>query len=117
MKKLRALLVLACIFLGSMTGIADAKSVYHTYSTGCQIKVSGFEHWGNAASSTRDNNAACWAIQTLLYYKDGINVQKSVRGDVEYDGYTKKVAGFETDWVAGYGRSPSINSTWHVVIR
>ena len=117
MKKLYATLAMVCIIVGSLTGTAYAKHIYHTYNTGCQIKVSGFEHWGKAASSTRDNNAACWQIQTYLVYQDSLNNLSYAEGPVEYDEYTKVVAGHHTDWQSALGRSPSISAQWRVVVR
>ncbi len=101
----------------TVTGTAAAQYVLHAYHTGCEIKVSGFEHWGKAASSTRDNNAACWKIQTRLHYQDSDNRVVVATGEPETDGYTKVVAGFNTDWVQGDGRSPSIDGQWYSVIR
>ena len=117
MKKFHATIVMACLLVAVLTGTAAAKHVLHTYDTGCQIKVSGFEHWGKAASSTRDNNAACWQIQTRLKYQNALNNQVTVTKPVEVDGYTKLVAGNNTDWVQAWGRSPSIASTWYLVSR
>ena len=117
MKKFQAMIVMACLFVGVLTGTAAAQHVFHTYDTGCQIKVSGFEHWGKAASSTRDNNAACWQIQTLLVYEDDLHNTVVEEGIIETDSYTRIVAGWNTDWVDAYGRSPSIGEVWYVVHR
>ncbi len=117
MKKFHAMIVMACLFVGVLTGTAAAQHVFHTYDTGCEIKVSGFEHWGKAASSTRDNNAACWEIQTRLSYQDSFNNTLLQEGDPETDGYTRIVAGYNTDWIRGDGRSPSIDSQWFSVHR
>ena len=117
MKKFHAMIVMAYLFVGVLTGTAAAQHVFHTYDTGCQIKVSGFEHWGKAASSTRDNNAACWEIQTRLVYQDALNNIAVQEGPTETDGYTRVVAGFNTDWLQGHGRSPSIDSQWFYVYR
>ncbi len=117
MKKFHAMIVMACLFIGILTGTAAAQHVFHTYDTGCQIKVSGFEHWGKAASSTRDNNAACWEIQTRLVYKGALNRISMATGPTETDSYTRKVAGYNTDWVVGDGRSPSIGHQWYSVHR
>ena len=103
--------------MGVLTGTAAAQHVFHTYDTGCQIKVSGFEHWGKAASSTRDNNAACFKIQTRLKYQDALNNLSLEAGDPETDSYTRLVAGLNTDWVRGDGRSPSIGNQWYSVHR
>ncbi len=73
MKQFHATIVMACLLVAVLTGTAAAKHVFHTYDTGCQIKVSGFEHWGKAASSTRDNNAACRQIQTKVKYQDALD--------------------------------------------
>ena len=117
MKKFHAMIVMACLFVGVLTGTAAAQHVFHTYDTGCQIKVSGFEHWGKAASSTRDNNAACWEIQTRLVYQDALNNGFVELGDVETDSYTRVVAGYNTDWVRADGRSPSIGNQWFWIHR
>ena len=117
MKKFQAMIVMACLFVGVLTGTAAAQHVFHTYDTGCQIKVSGFEHWGKAASSTRDNNAACWEIQTRLLYQDALNTMVLATGEPETDSYTRIVAGYNTDWVQAHGRSPSIDSQWFSVYR
>ena len=117
MKKFHAMIVMACIFVGVLTGTAAAQHVFHTYNTGCEIKVSGFEHWGKAASSTRDNNAACWEIQTRLKYQDSDNREVTATAVPVTDGYTRIVAGYHTDWVQGDGRSPSIDGQWFSVIR
>ncbi len=111
------MIVMACVFVGVLTGTAAAQHVFHTYDTGCQIKVSGFEHWGKAASSTRDYNAACWQIQTRLAYQDSLNIVRVATGEPETDSYTRLVADLNTDWVRGDGRSPSIGNQWYSVHR
>lgn len=98
-------------------GTAQAASGTHTYGNGCQIKISGFEHYGVAAASTRDNNAACFEIQARVKYKDSSNNFNFVTGGVETDSYTRVTAGQATDWEEAYGRSPSVSSQYYAVAR
>ena len=114
--RLRPKVLLSVLISAGLTfGLASpaSASAIHTYQpSNCQIKITGFEHWGSAAASTRDNNAACWEIQARLRYKDQNNNFNWVTGAVETDSYTRVVAGINTDWDKANGRSPNLSLTW-----
>ncbi len=118
MRKLLASAVLAVALTLGLSAPAFASSALHTYYPSyCQIKISGFEYYGKAAASTRDNNGACWQIQARLRYKDSSNNYNYLTGGVETDSYTRVTAGIATDWDRGYGRSPNLSGTWWYVQR
>jgi len=118
---MKKVLMSAALVVGLIFGLgvpAFAASGYHTYQpSNCQIKISGFEDWGKAAASTRDNNSACWQIQAQVKYKDSSNNFSYLTGGIETDSYTKIAAGIATDWDRAYGRSPNLSSTWWYIQR
>ncbi len=118
MKKALISTVLAVALTFGLSAPAFASSASHTYyPSNCQIKISGFEYYGKAAASTRDNNSACWQIQARVKYKDSSNNYNYKMGAVETDSYTRVTAGIATDWDRAYGRSPNLSSTWWYVQR
>ncbi|RMH67676.1 MAG: hypothetical protein D6683_17675 [Actinomyces sp.] len=97
--------------------VLEAKSaVFTVYGTVCQIKVSGFEYWGRAASSTRDHTADCSYIRTRVRYKDSSNNYNYLTGSWTLNEYTRKVAGWGTDWDWASGGGNGV-STWYTVVR
>jgi len=76
------------VAVGLTFGLASpaSASATHTYEpSNYQIKDSGLEYWGQAAASTRDNNAAHWEIQAQVRHKDQNNNFNWVTGGVEVD--------------------------------
>ena len=117
MKKFHATIVMACLLVAVLNGTAAAKHVLHTYETGCQIKVSGFEHWGQAAASTRDTEARCFNIQAKVHYKNRSQEPGQLTGNITTLDYYRVAAGFGTDWTTAEGRSPQVSAGWQVLNR
>ena len=83
----------------------------------CTIKIRGFEHWGKAAASVRDENQSCWEIQPKVKYKDSNNNFKWKKELPVISRYKRVVAGTSTDWDQAHGRSPNLSLTWYWIQR
>ena len=117
MKKFQAMIVMACLLVAALTGTAAAAHMFHTYDNDCTIKVSGFEHWGKAAASTRDTEAECFNIQAKVHYKNSSQEPGQLTGNITTLDYYRVTAGFGTDWTTAKGRSPQVDSGWQVLNR
>ena len=105
-----------CLSLLTPQAAYAKSSVFTVWGTVGQIKVSGFEHWGRAASSTRDHTSDCSYIRTRLRYRDSSNNYNYLYGGWTLNEYTKRVAGIATDWDWASGGG-NLVSTWYTVVR
>ena len=117
MKKVQAMMVMACLLVAALTGTAAAAHMFHTYDNECTIKVSGFEHWGKAAASTRDTEAECFNIQAKVHYKNSSQEPGQLTGNITTLDYYRVTAGFGTDWTTAKGRSPQVDAGWQILNR
>lgn len=116
-KLLKKVFATTILFVG-VAAPAFAASAYHTYYPSyCTIKVSGYEHWGKAAASTRDHYTSCYYLQAKLKYRDSSNNYNYLYSSLTTGDYVSIVAGPYTDWERAYGRSQNLSYTWYYLQR
>lgn len=105
------LLAVSLLVAGGGAASADGKDF--NVGSGCTIRVSGFQDWGKAAASTRDQSGGCALIKTGMHYGGLFYGWYTESGWTASD-YIKITAGIY-DWKAAHGVSTTGDGIWRAI--